>query len=162
RARRAVPRADARRPRRRERHLRRAAHRRRARVRLRLPARALRSLPGGGPALMEDLLFEVRGEGIAWLTFNRPDARNAMTFAMYQRLGEICRTLDPRVRVLILRGAGDKAFVAGTDIAQFRSFTLPEQAVEYEKMMDGVFDALEEVKVPTIAAIQGACTGGGA
>ena len=66
----------------------------------------------------EEILFEVQGDGIAWLTFNRPEARNAMTFAMYRRLGEICRSLDPRVRVLVLRGAGDKAFVSGTDIAQ--------------------------------------------
>jgi enoyl-CoA hydratase/carnithine racemase len=110
-----------------------------------------------------DLLFDVRGEGIAWLTFNRPEARNAMTFAMYRRLGEICRSLDPQVRVLILRGAGDKAFVSGTDISQFRGFgKTPQEALDYEQMMDEVFDALEDVKVPTIAAIQGACTGGGA
>jgi len=109
-----------------------------------------------------DLLYEAGGEGIAWITFNRPDARNAMTFDMYRRLGEICRSLDANVRVLILRGQGDKAFVSGTDISQFRSFNTAEQAVEYERMMDEVFDALEDVKVPTIASIQGACTGGGA
>src|SRR5205085_4792263 len=94
--------------------------------------------------------------------FNRPEARNAMTFGMYQRLGAICRAPDPRMKVLILRGAGDKAFVSGTDIAQFRSFKTPKDAIEYEATMDGVFDALEDVPVPTIAAIQGACTGGGA
>ena len=110
----------------------------------------------------EELLFEVRDDGIAWLTFNREAARNAMTFGMYQRLGEICRSLPPGVRVLILRGAGDKAFVSGTDIAQFRGFTTPQHALDYEAKMDSVFDALEDVKVPTIAAIQGACTGGGA
>src|SRR5437868_8257019 len=110
----------------------------------------------------EEILFQIGDDGIAWLTFNRPEALNAMTFGMYQRLGEICRSPDPRMRVLILRGAGDKAFVSGTDIAQFRSFKKPEDAVGYEAMMDGVFDALEDVPVPTIAAIQGACTGGGA
>jgi enoyl-CoA hydratase/carnithine racemase len=110
----------------------------------------------------DEILFEVKDDGIAWLTFNRPDARNAMTFNMYTRLGEICSDLDPRVKVLILRGAGDKAFVSGTDIAQFRKFTEPHHALDYEAMMDKVFDALEDVKVPTIAAIQGACTGGGA
>lgn len=110
----------------------------------------------------EELLFEVKDGGIGWITFNRPEARNAMTFGMYQRLGELCRSLDPRVKVLILRGAGNKAFVAGTDISQFRSFSRPEDAVAYEAMMDQVFDALEDVPVPTIAAIQGACTGGGA
>ena len=110
----------------------------------------------------EEIVFEIRDGSIAWLTFNRPEARNAMTFGMYRRLGEICRALDPRVKVMILRGAGDKAFVSGTDISQFRAFDKPQDATDYEAMMDAVFDALEDVKVPTIAAIQGACTGGGA
>jgi enoyl-CoA hydratase/carnithine racemase len=110
----------------------------------------------------DEILFEVQDSGIAWLTFNRPEARNAMTFGMYRQLGEICRSLDPRVKVLILRGAGDKAFVSGTDIAQFRAFKEPKDALDYEAGMDAVFDALEDLKVPTIAAIQGACTGGGA
>src|SRR2546426_797380 len=110
----------------------------------------------------EEILFQIGDDGIAWLTFNRPEARNAMTFGMYQRLGEICRAPDPRMKVLILRGAGDKAFVSGTDIAPFRNFKTPKDALAYEATMDGVFDALEDVPVPTIAAIQGACTGGGA
>jgi len=110
----------------------------------------------------DEILFEVGDDGIAWLTFNRPDARNAMTFGMYERLGEICRAPDPRMKVMILRGAGDKAFVSGTDISQFRAFRTAEDAVRYEKKMDDVFDALEDLEVPTIAAIQGACTGGGA
>ncbi|MFL5454337.1 MAG: enoyl-CoA hydratase/isomerase family protein [Myxococcales bacterium] len=114
--------------------------------------------------MSEEILFEVKPSGIAWLTFNRPEARNAMTFAMYDRIGEICRRIDTdgSVRVLILRGAGDKAFVSGTDISQFREFRTAEQALAYEKRMDAVFDALEDVRVPTIASIQGACTGGGA
>jgi enoyl-CoA hydratase/carnithine racemase len=111
---------------------------------------------------VEEILFEVGTDGIAWLTFNRPEARNAMTFGMYRRLGEICRAPDPRMKVLILRGAGDKAFVSGTDISQFREFKTPKDALDYEATMDGVFDALEDLPVPTIAAIQGACTGGGA
>ena len=110
----------------------------------------------------EEILFEIGSDGIAWLTFNRPEARNAMTFGMYRRLGEICRAPDPRMKVLVLRGAGDKAFVSGTDIAQFREFKTPKHALDYEATMDAVFDALEDVPVPTIAAIQGACTGGGA
>ena len=110
----------------------------------------------------EEILLEMGDDGIAWLTLNRPEARNAMTFGMYQRLGEICRAPDPRMKVLILRGAGDKAFVSGTDISQFREFRTPKDALEYEATMDGVFDALEDLPVPTIAAIQGACTGGGA
>ncbi len=110
----------------------------------------------------DEVLFEIGDDGIAWLTFNRPEARNAMTFGMYQRLGEICRSPDPRMKVLILRGAGDKAFVSGTDISQFRGFNTPKHALDYEATMDSVFDALEDLPVPTVAAIQGACTGGGA
>ncbi|HVI22559.1 MAG TPA: enoyl-CoA hydratase/isomerase family protein, partial [Myxococcales bacterium] len=98
--------------------------------------------------MSEEILFEVKPSGIAWLTFNRPEARNAMTFAMYDRIGEICRRIDTdgSVRVLILRGAGDKAFVSGTDISQFRDFRTAEQALAYEKRMDAVFDALEDVR----------------
>ena len=110
-----------------------------------------------------EILFAVK-DSVAWLTFNRPEARNAMTFGMYTRLQELCAQVnaDAGIRVLILRGAGDKAFVSGTDIAQFRAFKKPQQAIDYETKMDGVFDALEDVRVPTLAAIQGACTGGGA
>ena len=110
-----------------------------------------------------EILFEVK-DSVAWLTFNRPEARNAMTFGMYTRLKELCAQVngDKGIRVLILRGAGDKAFVSGTDIAQFRNFKTPQQAIDYEAKMDGVFDALEDVRVPTLAALQGACTGGGA
>jgi enoyl-CoA hydratase len=114
-------------------------------------------------AMNDEILFEVN-DGIAWLVFNRPQARNAMTFGMYDRLGELCHEInrDDSIKVLILRGAGDKAFVSGTDISQFRDFHTAEQATSYEKKMDDVFDAVEDLRIPTIAAIQGACTGGGA
>src|SRR4051812_333891 len=110
-----------------------------------------------------DLLFEVRG-GIARLTFNRPQARNALTFAMYERMAQICEELDqdPSVKAMILTGAGAKAFAAGTDIAQFRAFETPEDALAYERRIDRVLGTLERCRVPTIAAISGACTGGGA
>ena len=115
-----------------------------------------------GPAT-EDLLYEVR-DGIARVTFNRPQARNAMLFSMYERLAELCAEIeaDRGVRALILTGAGDKAFAAGTDISQFRAFQTPEDALEYEARIDRVLGVLERLRVPTIAAIAGACTGGGA
>src|SRR2546425_13246143 len=71
---------------------------------------------------------------VAWITFKRPDARNAMTFEMYEPLHDLCERLDhdPGVRVLVLRGAGDKAFVSGTDIRQFLTFTTREDALSYE------------------------------
>jgi enoyl-CoA hydratase len=110
----------------------------------------------------EDLLYEVT-DGIGTVTFNRPQARNALTFAMYERLAEICeaagRTGD--VKVLIVTGAGDKAFAAGTDISQFRDFKTPQDAMDYETRGDQVMSTLESCPVPIIAAIAGACTGGG-
>ncbi|HVC11341.1 MAG TPA: enoyl-CoA hydratase/isomerase family protein [Burkholderiales bacterium] len=112
---------------------------------------------------MSELVYEVRDD-IAYVTFNRPQARNALTFAMYDRLVEICVTADEdrSIRAMVLTGAGDKAFAAGTDISQFRAFDTPEDALEYEARIDRVLGALERCRVPTIAAIQGACTGGGA
>ncbi len=113
--------------------------------------------------MSEELLYEVR-DGIGHVTFNRPQARNALTFAMYERLAEICAGVegDKSVRVLLLTGAGDKAFAAGTDISQFREFKSAEDALAYEKRIDRVLGAVEQCRVPTIAAIAGACTGGGA
>ena len=107
-------------------------------------------------------IFEIDG-ALAWLTFNRPDARNAMTWEMYEALVEACERVDeaPDVRVLILRGAGGKAFVAGTDISQFTAFTAGEDALAYEARLDAVIDRLERVTRPTIAQIQGVAAGGG-
>jgi len=97
------------------------------------------------------------------LTFNRPEARNAMTWAMYQRLTQTCEEVDAddSVRVLVLRGAGGKAFVAGTDISQFKVFETAEDGLQYER--DGAARAarLERVSKPVIAQIQGFAVGGG-
>ncbi len=111
----------------------------------------------------EDLLYDVEN-GIARLTFNRPQARNALTFAMYERMAVICETVnaDRSIKAMILTGAGDKAFASGTDISQFRAFKTSQDALDYEARIDRVLGALEQVRVPTIAAIAGACTGGGA
>lgn len=110
-----------------------------------------------------DFLFDVK-DGIGRATFNRPQARNAFTFEMYERLAQICGQAndDRSIKVLVFQGAGDKAFASGTDINQFRAFKTPEHAIEYESRIDRVLTALEECRVPTIAAINGACTGGGA
>ena len=110
-----------------------------------------------------ELLYEVR-DGIGRVTFNRPQARNALTFAMYERLKEICDAAggEGKLRALVITGAGEKAFAAGTDINQFREFKTPQDALEYEARIDRILTALEQCRVPTIAAIAGACTGGGA
>jgi enoyl-CoA hydratase len=99
---------------------------------------------------------------VATATINRPDARNAMTMAMYDALAEFCAVVDdnPDVRVAVLAGAGGKAFVSGTDINHFRDFTA-DDGVEYEQHIESVLARLEEVTVPTIAVIDGYATGGG-
>src|SRR5437016_7700072 len=114
-------------------------------------------------AATEDLIYSVE-DGIARLTFNRPQARNALTFAMYEQMAEICTAIndDRSIKVLVMTGTGDKAFASGTDISQFRAFKTAEDALEYEERIDRVLGTLERVRVPVIAAIAGACTGGGA
>jgi enoyl-CoA hydratase len=110
-----------------------------------------------------DLLFTT-ADGIGLVTLNRPKARNALTFEMYARIGEICRgiKLGGPVKVLVFTGAGDKAFAAGTDISKFREFKSGADGIAYEATMAREFDAIDGCEVPTIAAIAGACTGGGA
>src|ERR1700732_3911660 len=110
-----------------------------------------------------DMLFDLR-DGIGRVTFNRPAARNAFTFAMYERLAQICGGGERAraIKVLVFQAAGDKAFAAGTDINQFREFTTPQHALDYEARIDRVLGKLETCRGPTIAAINGACTGGGA
>jgi enoyl-CoA hydratase len=106
--------------------------------------------------------FEIDGS-IAILTFNRPEARNAMTWEMYDALAEACDRVeaDEAVRVLILRGAGGKAFVSGTDIAQFRAFRTREDGIAYEARLDRTLDRLERLAKPAIAQIEGVAAGGG-
>lgn len=108
-------------------------------------------------------LFENR-DGVAHFTFNRPQARNALTFEMYEHLYEACRRVDEdrAIHALLISGAGDKAFASGTDIAEFRALQSAEDAVAYEVKIERVLSTLENCRAPTIAAIAGACTGGGA
>ena len=107
-------------------------------------------------------IFETDGP-LALLTFNRPEARNAMTWEMYESLVNACDRFDrdAALRVLILRGAGGKAFIAGTDIAQFQQFNDPKDGLNYEERLDRVLDRLERVTKPTIAQVQGVAAGGG-
>jgi|SRR6185436_15237732 enoyl-CoA hydratase/carnithine racemase len=107
-------------------------------------------------------IFETAGP-IATLTFNRPEARNAMTWAMYEALVEACERVDAdeTIRVLVLRGAGGKAFVAGTDISQFQTFTDRQDGLKYEERLDHVLDRIERVTKPTIAQVEGVAVGGG-
>jgi enoyl-CoA hydratase len=105
--------------------------------------------------------YEVRGT-VARLTFDRPGARNAMSWAMYDQLAECLTRLagDESVRVAELRGAGGH-FVAGTDITQFESFSSGDDGVAYEQRLEAVVRQLEEVHVPTVAVVQGNAAGAG-
>lgn len=111
----------------------------------------------------EELLTERRG-AVRWVVFNRPQARNALTWNMYSRLLEVCESVnqEPGLKAMVFTGAGGKAFVAGTDISQFRAFETAQHALDYEARGNLVMSTLESVRVPTIAAIAGPCTGAGA
>ena len=112
--------------------------------------------------MTDDLLVEREGP-IALLTFNRPDARNAMTFEMYEALHDACAELDadPRTRVLVLKGAGDRAFASGTDIRQFVDFKTAQDALSYEARLTRVLSKLAGMSKPTVAMLQGDAIGGG-
>jgi enoyl-CoA hydratase/carnithine racemase len=105
--------------------------------------------------------FDIEG-AVAFLTFNRPEARNAMTWEMYEALVDACERVDATkdIRVLVLRGAG-RAFIAGTDISQFTRFSTREDAINYERRLDAVVDRLERVRAATIAQVNGVAAGGG-
>jgi enoyl-CoA hydratase len=109
-----------------------------------------------------ELLTERRG-AVQWILFNRIEARNALTWAMYEALVDQCEKVneDRSVRAVVIAGNG-KTFAAGTDIAQFREFKNVQDAIDYEARANHVAESVESVRVPVIAAIAGACTGGGA
>ncbi len=116
--------------------------------------------------LHPDHLAEVRLElcnGIAYITFDHVAARNAMTVGMYQSLKTICEELakSSAARVAILRGAGGKSFVSGSDIAQFSGFTSSEDGIRYEEGIDHYLAPLAMLPIPTIAVIDGMAVGGG-
>lgn len=97
---------------------------------------------------------------MARVVFNHPAARNALTWPMYEELKRICDSLanNPEIRVVILRGAGDKAFVSGSDIQQFVDLKENEA---YEVAVDHIFSSLQQLPMPTIAMIEGLAVGSG-
>lgn len=100
---------------------------------------------------------------IAHVIFDRPAARNAMTWTMYEQMADACKKIaaDTSVRVALFRGAGGKAFVAGTDISQFLEFKSGEDGVAYERKVAEYFGAVETLRVPTLAVVEGWAIGGG-
>ncbi len=106
--------------------------------------------------------YEVR-DGIASVVFDRPEARNAMTWEMYEELSDIVDRIGRAddIRTAVFRGAGGKAFVAGTDIGQFTEFETEEEGLEYERRIESLVGGLERVPVPTVAVVEGYAVGGG-
>jgi enoyl-CoA hydratase/carnithine racemase len=114
------------------------------------------------PERIAEVRLELRNH-IAYITFDHVAARNAMTVGMYQSLKSICEDLakNSKARVAILRGAGGKSFVSGSDIAQFSSFTSGEDGILYEEGIDQYLAPLATLPIPTIAVIDGMAVGGG-
>lgn len=102
-------------------------------------------------------------DGIARILIDRPQARNAMTWSMYEELARICEQIasNPAIRVATIRGAGGEAFVAGTDIEQFRDFQTGEDGIAYEKIIDERIGQIESLPMPTVAIVDGWAIGGG-
>src|SRR5207247_2671108 len=106
--------------------------------------------------MTDHLLLEQDG-AVAVVTFNRPEARNAMTFEMYEALHDACERLDrdPGVRAVVLRGAGDRSFASGTDIRQFITFKTREDALGYEERVSRVLSRIEGMTTRKIESVTG-------
>ena len=111
--------------------------------------------------MADELLYEARG-ATGWIILNRPQARNALTFAMYDRLAEICGGVrrDGPVRVVVVTGAGEKAFAAGADIEELNRLD-GYTGAEYARRGQSVFSMIENLRKPVIAAVNGFALGGG-
>ena len=113
---------------------------------------------------MTDRLLAEKNDGIGWITFNNPARHNAVSYEMWLALPVVLAAFekDPEVRVIVLKGAGEKAFVAGADISQFKEKRSSEDAVEaYNTAADNASKALQHCTKPTIAMVRGYCIGGG-
>jgi enoyl-CoA hydratase/carnithine racemase len=115
--------------------------------------------------LTEEARIDSRKDGaIGWLIFNNPARRNAVSLGMWEAIPRVLEDFgaDPQIRVVVLAGAGDKAFVSGADISQFESQrSTPEAVQRYEEIGDAAQSKLQNFDKPTIAMIRGYCLGGG-
>jgi enoyl-CoA hydratase len=120
--------------------------------------------PGSPLTTLTDKLVATKEGGIGWIVFNNPQRHNAVSLEMWESLTLALNAYasDPEVRVIILRGAGEKAFVAGADISQFKEKRSSPEAVEhYNKTADEASETLRSSPKPTVAMIRGYCIGGG-
>jgi enoyl-CoA hydratase/carnithine racemase len=106
-------------------------------------------------------VFMTRGSA-AFFTINRPEAGNAMTWAMYDALADACDRVDaaPELRTFVIRAKGP-VFCTGTDISQFTTFATRADGLEYERRLESSVARLERVSVPTIAQVEGIAAGAG-
>jgi enoyl-CoA hydratase/carnithine racemase len=114
--------------------------------------------------MSSDKILSHKDGGIGTLTFNNPERRNAVSPEMQQAAAEVLEDFaaDKAVRVIVLTGAGDKAFVSGADISKFESGrATPEQREAWDKVSARFRERLRGVGKPTIAKIRGYCVGGG-
>jgi enoyl-CoA hydratase len=117
----------------------------------------------GREELADGCVVLTRRGRVCEVLLNRPEALNSLTMPMYDALRELCGHLrsDPTARVVIVRGAGDRALAAGTDIAEFTGFADGEDGVRYERRIGAALQAVEDLPQVTIAAIRGLAVGGG-
>jgi enoyl-CoA hydratase len=114
--------------------------------------------------MMEEPVLLQHDGAIATVTLNNPDKLNALNRRIWKRLGEVMRELsdEESLRVVVLRGAGDKAFAAGADISEFENERASaKQAKTYGEIVESTMRAVAECRHPTVALIKGACVGGG-
>jgi enoyl-CoA hydratase len=112
---------------------------------------------------MADIIID-HSDGITQVIFNRPQVRNALTFEMYEQVYDLCieANTNREIKVIIFAGSGSSAFASGTDIGLLQTLATGKDGIAYEERIERVVGAVERCRVPTIAAIAGACTGGGA
>ena len=121
-------------------------------------------MDGNEAAAVSERMIARKDGPIGWIVFNNPDRRNAVSLDMWRSIPVILDDYeaDPAVRVIVLRGAGDKAFVSGADISEFETARASAEAVEqYDAISGAAMARLEKAKKPTIAMVQGFCIGGG-
>jgi len=115
------------------------------------------------PTTTEKLLAQKEG-AIGWITFNNPNRHNAVSMSMWESVPRVLEVFehDPDIRLVVIKGAGDKAFISGADISEFKEKRSGKEATEaYNAAGEAAHRAIQEFPKPTIAMVRGYCIGGG-